>query len=133
MSSGHASEPAEGALLVVGAHARDFVRRDGLGLDEIKALRRAEASSAAAPGAASRTTLQARMLARATGHDAPGEPLGAPPVFFLAPHQPEQCDFKPDVLLDITPVLARRRGVQLRRNAGPHPGLAHTTVAEAYV
>ena len=27
----------------------------------------------------------------------PGEPaLGAPPVFFFEPHQPEQCDFKPE-------------------------------------
>ncbi|MFC4589617.1 PIG-L deacetylase family protein [Sphaerisporangium corydalis] len=106
--------------------------------------------------AAARMALQARILAQAIGYDAPGEPLGAPPVFFFEPHQSEQCDFKPDVLLDITPVferkeramtclpaqqhmweyytdLARRRGVQLRRNAGPNLGLAHTTMAEAYV
>jgi 4-oxalomesaconate hydratase len=106
--------------------------------------------------AAARMALQARVLAQAIGYDAPGEPLGAPPVFFFEPHQPEQCDFKPDVLLDITPVfatkrkameclpaqqhmwdyytdLARRRGVQLRRNAGPNLGLAHDTMAEAYV
>ena len=30
--------------------------------------------------------------------------LGAPPVFLFEPHQPEQCDWKPNVLLDITPV-----------------------------
>jgi 4-oxalomesaconate hydratase len=106
--------------------------------------------------AAARMALQARVLAQAAGYDAPGEPLGAPPVFFFEPHQPEQCDFKPDVLLDITPVfdakrkameclpaqqhmwdyyldLARRRGVQLKRNAGPNLGLPHTTMAEAYV
>jgi 4-oxalomesaconate hydratase len=29
--------------------------------------------------------------------------------------------------------LARRRGVQLRRNAGPNLGLAHDTMAEAYM
>ncbi|GAA4619924.1 PIG-L family deacetylase [Actinoallomurus vinaceus] len=106
--------------------------------------------------AAARMALQARVLAQAIGYDAPGEPLGAPPVFFFEPHQPEQCDFKPDVLLDITPVferkrkameclpaqqhmwdyytdLAKRRGVQLKRNAGPNLGLAHDTLAEAYV
>jgi 4-oxalomesaconate hydratase len=106
--------------------------------------------------AAARMALQARVLAQAIGYDAPGEPLGAPPVFFFEPHQPEQCDFKPDVLLDITPVferkrtameclpaqehmwdyytdLAKRRGVQLKRNAGPNLGLAHDTMAEAYV
>ncbi|MEO3869508.1 PIG-L deacetylase family protein [Nonomuraea sp. B12E4] len=106
--------------------------------------------------AAARMALQARVLAQAVGYDAPGEPLGAPPVFFFEPHQPEQCDFKPDVLLDITPVfdtkrkameclpaqqhmwdyytdLARRRGVQLKRNAGPNLGLPHTTMGEAYM
>lgn len=106
--------------------------------------------------AAARMALQARVLAQAIGYDAPGDPLGAPPVFFFEPHQPEQCDFKPDVLLDITPVferkrkameclpaqqhmwdyytdLAKRRGVQLKRNAGPNLGLAHDTRAEAYV
>ncbi|WP_067476367.1 PIG-L deacetylase family protein [Actinomadura hibisca] len=106
--------------------------------------------------AASRMAVQARILAQAIGYPGPGEPLGAPPVFFFEPHQPEQCDFKPQVLLDISPVfhrkreameclaaqqhmwdyytdLARRRGVQLKRNAGPNLGLEHATMAEAYM
>lgn len=106
--------------------------------------------------AAARMALQARVLAQAIGYDAPGEPLGAPPVFFFEPHQPEQCGFTPDVLLDITPVfdtkrkameclpaqqhmwdyytdLAKRRGVQLRRNAGPNLGLPHNTMGESYM
>jgi 4-oxalomesaconate hydratase len=106
--------------------------------------------------AASRMALQARVLAQAIGYDAPGEPLGAPPVFFFEPHQPEQCDFKPNVLLDITSVfdtkrrameclpaqqhmwnyytdLATRRGIQLKRNAGPNLGLPQNTMAESYV
>ncbi len=106
--------------------------------------------------AAARMALQARVFAQAIGYDAPGEPLGAPPVFLFEPHQPEQCEFKPQVLLDITSVfsvkrtameclkaqqhmwdyytdLARRRGVQLQRNAGPNLGLAHSTMAEAYM
>ena len=180
--------------------------RDGMGLGEIKELRRAEATKAAEVlgagiefldagdyplresaelvdqivrcfrrvepevvlthpladpynpdhPAAARMALQARVLAQAAGYDAPGEPLGAPPVFLFEPHQPEQCDFRPEVLLDITGVfevkrrameclvaqqhmweyytdLARRRGVQLRRNAGPNLGLAHDTMAEAYM
>ena len=229
----------DGAVLVVSAHAGDFVWRaggamalaatrgapvtvlclsfgergesarawrDGKKLDEIKALRRDEATSAAGvlgaaiefldagdyplretpelideivgvyrrvvPAvvlthsladpynpdhpAAARMALAARVLAQAIGYDAPGEPLGAPPVFLFEPHQPEQCDFKPDVLLDITEVfetkraameclpaqvhmweyyteLAKRRGVQLRRNAGPNLGLAHNTMAEAFM
>lgn len=227
-----------GALLVVSAHAGDFVWRAGgaialaaargqrakvvclsygergesarawlagKGLDEIKAIRRAEAEAAAeALGAeieffdagdypllespelvdrlvhvyrelqpsivlthtladpyngdhpaAARMAVQARILAQAIGYEAPGEPLGAPPLFSFEPHQSEQCDFKPDVLLDITPVfarkeaamqclpaqqhmwgyytdLAKRRGVQLKRNAGPNLGLAHDTRAEAF-
>lgn len=106
--------------------------------------------------AAARMALHARVLAQAIGYDAPGEPLGAPPVFFFEPHQPEQCEFKPEVLLDITAVfeskrkameclaaqqhmwdyytdLAKRRGVQLKRNAGPNLGLAHNTMGEAYM
>jgi 4-oxalomesaconate hydratase len=66
------------------------------------------------------------------------------------------CGFKPEVLLDITPVfeakrkamecmgaqqhlweyytdLARRRGTQLRRNAGPNLGLPSNTMGEAYM
>jgi 4-oxalomesaconate hydratase len=106
--------------------------------------------------AAARMALQARVYAQAAGYEGPGEPLGAPPVFLFEPHQPEQCDFKPQVLLDITEVfdikrkameclkaqghmwdyyteLARRRGVQLERNAGPNLGLTHSTLAEAYM
>jgi 4-oxalomesaconate hydratase len=106
--------------------------------------------------ATSRMTLHARILAQAVGYDAPGDPLGAPPVFFFEPHQPEMSEFRPEVLLDITEVfdrkraameclpaqqhmwdyytdLARRRGSQLKRNAGPNLGLAHGTMGEAFM
>ena len=106
--------------------------------------------------AAARMALRARVLAQAAGYPAPGEPIGAPPVFLFEPHQPEMCGFKPELLLDITPVfeakrkameamaaqqhlweyysdLARRRGTQLKRNAGPNLGLAHSTMGEAYM
>jgi 4-oxalomesaconate hydratase len=237
--AGHGSTGAERGVLVVSAHAGDFVWRaagaiagtvrrgepativclsfgergesakswrDGLSLDAIKAQRRAEAEAAAAalgadirffdlgdypleisPEAvdrmvhvyrevrpavvlthpltdpynvdhprAARLALDARILAQAVGYDAPGDPIGAPPVFFFEPHQPEQSDFKPNVLLDITedypakeaamrclPAqqhmwdyyadLATRRGVQVRRNAGPNLGLPSNTKGEAYV
>ena len=113
--------------------------------------------------AAARMALQARVLAQAIGvSNADGssptkdEIIGAPPVFFFEPHQPEQCDFKPNVLLDITEAfplkqkafealpaqkhmweyytqLAIRRGVQLKRNAGPNLGLPHEARAEAFM
>jgi len=86
-------------------------------------------------------TLRSRVYAQAAGYPAEGRQLGVPPVFLFEPHQPEQCDFKPHLLLDITPVydrkvkamesiegqkymwdyyadLARRRGVQAVRNSG---------------
>jgi 4-oxalomesaconate hydratase len=106
--------------------------------------------------AAGQMALRARVLAQAIGYPAPGEPAGAPPVFQFEPHQPEMCGFKPEVLLDITPVfdtkrkamecmaaqqhlweyytdLAKRRGTQLKRNAGPNLGLPAATMAEAYM
>lgn len=87
-------------------------------------------------------TLKARVYAQALGYPAAGKALGAPPVFIFEPHQPEQCDFKPQVLLDVTPVwetkqqamksmeaqthlweyytdLGKRRGTQAIRNGGP--------------
>ncbi|MER5695413.1 PIG-L deacetylase family protein [Streptomyces mirabilis] len=106
--------------------------------------------------AAARVALDARVLAQAIGYPSEGEIIGAPPVFFFEPHQPEMCAFRPEVLLDITPVwetkrkameclaaqqhlwdyytdLGKRRGVQLKRNAGPHFGLSHATYGEAYM
>jgi 4-oxalomesaconate hydratase len=106
--------------------------------------------------AAARMAIQARILAQAIGYEASGEPLGAPPLFHFEPHQSEMCDFKPDVLLDITSVfdrkraameslpaqqhmwdyytdLAKRRGVQVKRNAGPNLGIATNTMGEAYM
>lgn len=101
--------------------------------------------------AAYEATLRARVYAQALGYSppgdhAPGHPanakaIGAPPLFTFEPHQPEQCEFKPQVLLDITPVfdqkrramesmktqahlweyyidLAKRRGTQAARNSG---------------
>lgn len=98
---------------------------------------------------------KARIIAQAAGYDPGSEVLGAPPVFLFEPHQSEYCGFMPDVLLDITAVwdqkleamhclegqqhlwdyytdVARRRGVQARRNSGPNLGLTTDTMGEAY-
>lgn len=106
---------------------------------------------AVAHGIAMRT----RVFAQAPGVQGPGEVLAAPPVFCFEPHQPEQCGFVPNVLLDITPVwerkveamrvlgaqghlvsyyteLGRRRGTQAARNSGPNLGLPSEVYAEAY-
>lgn len=101
--------------------------------------------------AAADLTIQARAVAQALGRESAYPVLGAPPVFRFEPHQPEMCQFSPDVLVDITPVfdrklaamgqmrsqeymvryyhdLAERRGVQAVRNGGPKS----VTYAEAY-
>ncbi|MBO0861525.1 MAG: PIG-L family deacetylase [Chloracidobacterium sp.] len=92
-------------------------------------------------GEASRLTMNARIYAQAMGYPSPHKHLGAPPLFYFEPHQTEMCRFKPDVILDITPVFetkvramhcmeaqthlwnyytdaAKRRGTQGGRNSG---------------
>jgi len=92
--------------------------------------------------AANRVSLDTRVYAQALGYPSKGKPLEAPPVFMFEPHQPEQCKFEPQVLLDVTPVwetkhramhsmeaqthlweyytdLGKRRGTQAVRNGGP--------------
>ncbi len=94
-------------------------------------------------------------MAQAPGYDPESDVIDAPPVFMFEPHQSEYCGFMPDVLLDITDVwdkklaamecmegqehlwsyytdVAKRRGVQARRNSGPNLGLTTDTMGEAY-
>jgi 4-oxalomesaconate hydratase len=101
--------------------------------------------------AANDLTIRARIYAQAAGSSLPGKRLGAPPVFMFEPNQPEQSEFKPQVLLDVTGVfdrkkaamesmqaqahlweyymdLAKRRGTQARRNSGRN----EIQYAEAY-
>ncbi len=58
---------------------------------------------------ASRIAQEARIVAQAHGHKPGATVLGAPPVFLFEPHQTEQCNWKPQVLLDITPVWEKKR------------------------
>ncbi len=104
---------------------------------------------------ASRLAKEARIMAQAPGFDPGEDVIGAPPVFLFEPHQSEYCGFMPDVLLDITEVwdqklaamqcmegqehlwdyytdVAKRRGVQAKRNSGPNLGLKTDTMGEAY-
>lgn len=52
---------------------------------------------------------EARIVAQAHGHEPDIKVIGAPPVFLFEPHQPEQCRWMPNVLLDITSVWDRKR------------------------
>jgi len=58
---------------------------------------------------AARVAQEARIIAQAHGHKPGGKVLGAPGVFLFEPHQTEQCNWKPQVLLDITPVWEKKR------------------------
>jgi len=71
-------------------------------------------------GDACQATLRTRIYAQAAGYPLPGKKLGAPPVFAFEPHQPEQCGFKPEVLLDITSVFDRKRSAMESMQAQEH-------------
>ena len=68
----------------------------------------------------SHLTQEARIVAQAHGHEPQTPVLGAPPVFLFEPHQSEQCDFKPQVLLDITSVWARKQEAFQAMSAQEH-------------
>lgn len=59
--------------------------------------------------AATDLTLNARIVAQAHGHNPTESVLGAPPVFLYEPHQPEQCNWMPSILFDITSVWEKKR------------------------
>lgn len=104
---------------------------------------------------ATRVALECRMIAQAWGHN-PGETvLGAPQLYLFEPHQTEQCAWKPDTILDITPVwekkkaaiecmegqqhlwdyytnVAENRANQFRRNSGGQAGGREAKYAEGF-
>ena len=90
---------------------------------------------------AHRVSMDARVYAQAFGYPPPESLWARRRCFYFEPHQPEQCEFKPQVLLDVTPVwetkhkamesmeaqthlwqyytdLGKRRGAQAVRNGG---------------
>jgi len=58
---------------------------------------------------ATRIAQEARIVAQAMGHK-PGSQYSysAPPVFLFEPHQPEMCNFKPNVIVNIDEVWERK-------------------------
>lgn len=59
---------------------------------------------------ATRFAQEARIIAQAAGHKPdPSRVYAAPPVFLFEPHQPEQCSFKPNVILNIDEVWETKR------------------------
>jgi len=79
---------------------------------------------------ATRMTLECRSTAQAWGHN-PGEKvLGAPQVYLFEPHQPEQCAWKPDTILDISEVWAQKRAAIECMEGQQHLWVYYTNVAE---
>jgi len=72
---------------------------------------------------------EARVIAQAHGHNPGQAVLGAPPVFLFEPHQPEQCGWKPDVLLDISEVWDVKRRAFETMAAQEHLWEYYTRVA----
>jgi 4-oxalomesaconate hydratase len=59
---------------------------------------------------ATRFAQEARIIAQAAGHKPdPSRAYAAPPLFLFEPHQPEQCNFKPNVILNIDEVWEKKR------------------------
>lgn len=69
---------------------------------------------------ASNLAQEARIVAQARGYNPSVPVIGAPPVFLFEPHQPEQCDWKPQVILDITPVWEMKAAAFREMNAQEH-------------
>lgn len=72
---------------------------------------------------------EARVIAQAHGHHPEQAILGAPPVFLFEPHQPEQCEWKPEVLLDISEVWDQKRRAFETMAAQEHLWEYYTRVA----
>ncbi len=79
---------------------------------------------------ATRVALECRMIAQAWGHN-PGEKvLGAPQLYLFEPHQTEQCAWKPDTILDITPVWEKKKAAIECMEGQQHLWYYYTNVAE---
>jgi 4-oxalomesaconate hydratase len=72
---------------------------------------------------------EARVIAQAHGHQPGGAVLGAPPVFLFEPHQTEQCNWKPQVILNITEVWDLKRKAFETMAAQEHLWEYYTRVA----
>lgn len=78
---------------------------------------------------ASRFTQEARVVAQAHGRKGAAAAIGSPPVFLFEPHQPEQCNWKPQLILDITEVWETKRKAFEQMDAQEHLWDYYTRVA----
>lgn len=57
---------------------------------------------------ASEAVQRARLLASGAGVASAFERITPPDLYFFEPHQPELCEFSPNTLVDITPVMEKK-------------------------
>jgi 4-oxalomesaconate hydratase len=57
---------------------------------------------------ASQIVQKARLLSTGAGVASAFKRINPPELYFFEPHQPELCDFKPNVFVDITPVMDKK-------------------------
>jgi 4-oxalomesaconate hydratase len=58
---------------------------------------------------AAHVTQEARIIAQALGYRPETKAIGAPAVYLFEPHQTEQCNWRPELFIDITPVWEKKR------------------------
>jgi 4-oxalomesaconate hydratase len=78
---------------------------------------------------ASRFAQEARVVAQAHGRRGSEAALGAPPVFLFEPHQPEQCGWRPQLILNISEVWEIKRRAFESMDAQEHLWEYYTRVA----
>jgi 4-oxalomesaconate hydratase len=78
---------------------------------------------------ATRLAQEARIVAQAHGRRGAAAAIGAPGVFLFEPHQPEQCNWKPQVILDISEVWDTKRKAFESMDAQEHLWEYYTRVA----
>lgn len=78
---------------------------------------------------ASRFAQEARIVAQAHGRRGAASAIGAPPVFLFEPHQTEQCNWKPQLILDIGEVWETKRKAFEQMDAQEHLWEYYTRVA----
>ena len=78
---------------------------------------------------ATRFAQEARVVAQAHGRKGAAAAIGAPPVFLFEPHQPEQCNWKPQVILNISEVWETKRKAFEEMAAQEHLWEYYTRVA----
>jgi 4-oxalomesaconate hydratase len=52
---------------------------------------------------------KARLLASGAGVASAFKRITPPALYFFEPHQPELCEFEPNIFVDITPVMEKKR------------------------